>query len=649
MKRIETRRPRSRAKSRFAVAVAFAAAGLVQPRSVIDGDAQPWGVRECVAGTPAPSASAAAERQPGADEATERRVPLPEIPKLAPLSHPPPEPAAVKELDGRLADLLETRLTGPLDPAFDVSRLTKELGPDMVPAIAQRIQELRERLDGGAAEALLEKARKAGRKALDKDKRGKPKKRAADRAEAAEDGDWLAFVLSLGRTEDDAWQDVVQLYGMLRMLEAVGTTPAVRQMIDCYSYFGELVRIDVQRSIARLGDKSVAALIEARKHDTAKVARWANRMLDELGRAIPGEAVSSTDPEVLADVVRAFGRTRDVDAVRVILSFCSSDRVGLRSAAREAVGAIGEPASWQLREAYQQLTGEKPPRSWEWDRLARELFRLHDQARLAEVYRLADEGIRELADGRFARAAAAFDQVLARPPLFDSRADMAPAYVGLARELEGQSQRPAALAALRKALRLRPEHPDNPKIESRIAYLEALDLIDAGTPDRFLIERAIELDPTNEDARALLGSLEERAVKKQSRTQRYVGAAAIALVAVVGMVVVALWPRRRKRPSASTPTKTPFLKPESKPAPFSSGAPTVEPWSEGEPASDGEAVPSSGAALTVEPPSSSAPTMEPSSMPRSGGASTVEPPSEPVDSASPTIDPETVRGRDGSS
>jgi tetratricopeptide (TPR) repeat protein len=336
---------------------------------------------------------------------------------------------------------------------------------------------------------------------------------------------------------------------------------------------------------------------------------------------------------VLADVMRAFGRTRDVDAVRVILSFCASDRVGLRTAAREAVGAIGEPASWQLREAYQQLTGEKPPRSWEWDRLARELFRLHDQARLAEVYRLADEGIRELADGHFGRAAAAFDQVLARQPLFDTRADMAPAYVGLARELEGQSQRPAALAALRKALRLRPEHPENPKLESRIAYLEALDLIDAGTPDRFLIERAIELDPKNDDARALLGSLEERAVKKQSRTQRYVGAAAIALVAVIGMVVVALWPRRRSRPKAAPSTRTPFLKAGSKPAPDGSGAPA----------------PSSGAALTVEPPASNAPTVEPSSEPLRSGASTRDPASKPVDSAAPTVDPETVRGRGGSS
>ena len=82
---------------------------------------------------------------------------------------------------------------------------------------------------------------------------------------------------------------------------------------------------------------------------------------------------------------RAYGRTRDVDAVRVILSFCNSDRIQLREAAREAVSAIGEPSIWQLRDAYLNLTGNKAPRDFTWDRIARELFAMYDRARLAEV------------------------------------------------------------------------------------------------------------------------------------------------------------------------------------------------------------------------------------------------------------------------
>jgi tetratricopeptide (TPR) repeat protein len=501
-----------------------------------------------------PVAATAGAAEPGPDDAADA-TPLPELPKLTPASSPAPTAAAVKELEGRLGELGEAKVGGPLDDK-PIRSLCADLGPDIVPAIAQRMRELRERLDGPAAEALLEQARKAGRKALDKtqgERTGdtkRPKAAAGSKAQNEGEGDWLAFVLAMGKKRGEDWTDVVQLYGMLRMLEAVGTTAAVRVMVDSTSYFGELVRIDVQRAIGRLGDKAVAALIEARKHDAPKVSRWANRMLDELGRAIPGEAVSSTDPEVLSDVLRAFGRARDVDAVRVILSFCASDRVGLREAAREAIVAIGEPATWQLKDAYQQLTGEKAPKAWSWDRTARELFRLHDKTRLAEVFKLVSEGSAALGQKRYRDATSAFDQVLARSPLFERRADMAPAYMGRADELVAEGKRAEAEEALRKALRLRPQHADNPKVESRLYTLEAEALAEAGTPDRFILQRALELDPENGRARQLLGNLQATAVARQSRSARRIGAIGVGFAALVVLAVMARWPRRRKPPAA---------------------------------------------------------------------------------------------------
>src|SRR5690606_22091647 len=214
----------------------------------------------------------------------------------------------------------------------------------------------------------------------------------------------------LGKEDSDTWRDAVQLYGMLRMLESIGTTAAVRQMIESYSFFGELVRIDLQRALGRLGDRSVAALLEARQHDARKVRSWASKQLDILGRAIPGEAVSTTDPQVLADVLRAFGRTRELDATRVVMSFTSSDRAQLREAAREAIGAMGEPATWHLKDTYNNLTGEKAPRDWDWKRTAREIFRLHDRARLQPVYTAMDEGAKALTDKRYGAAVEAFDR-----------------------------------------------------------------------------------------------------------------------------------------------------------------------------------------------------------------------------------------------
>jgi tetratricopeptide (TPR) repeat protein len=277
------------------------------------------------------------------------------------------------------------------------------------------------------------------------------------------------------------------------------------------------------------------------------VERWANKELDVLGRAIPGEAVASNDTQILADVLRAYGRTRDVDAVRVILSFCNSDRVQLRDAARESLAAIGEAGVWQIRDQYLGLTGEKPPRAWTWDRLARELFALYDHQRLAEIHKLMDEGAAAAGAGDVAAAVDAFDKVLARAPLFERRREMAAAYIARAGQLE-DGHRDEAMAMMRKALRLDPQGERARSIEARIACLEGELSVEQGAPDRTAFERALTLDPASECARRGLASLEEKALERQSYTKRYAGAVAVGVAALIAMLVLA-----RRRPRASAP------------------------------------------------------------------------------------------------
>jgi tetratricopeptide (TPR) repeat protein len=337
---------------------------------------------------------------------------------------------------------------------------------------------------------------------------------------------------------------------MERMLCAIGTTPAIREMIALHAYFGEMLRIDLQRQIAKLRDRAVPALIEARQHDAKIVQRWANRQLDLLGKAIPGEAVATDDTQILADVLRAYGRTRDVDAVRVILSFCNSDRIQLREAAREAITAIGEPGIWQLRDAYLNLTGNKPPRDFSWDRIARELFAMYDRARLAEVYKLMDEGVAAAAQGKLEQATIAFDKVLARSPLFERRREMVVPYVQRAHEI-AQDRREEALAMLRKALRLDPKGDGSRKIEAEIAYQEGVILLEGGTPDKFPFTRALELDASHEGARAKLRQLQDTAAPRKSVLHRYIAAAGVGLVALFAMIFLA----RRREPPAEAEQK----------------------------------------------------------------------------------------------
>lgn len=462
---------------------------------------------------PAASASASAS-------AARPSAPLPELPKLAPLTHAEPEAAARDEL----ASLLE-RLTAEDARTRENARasLAEPPSTSLVDAIHARIQLLRTEIDRADALAVLEDARKEARK----------KRKGKDKDD--DEGEWLDFVLAKPAPRVRGWRDLVRLLAMQQLLAADGGTPAVREMLWTYAYFGDLVRVDLQRKLMRLKDKAVPALIEARQHDAKMLQRWASLRLEDMGKAIPGEAVSTNDTQILADVLRAYGRTRDVDALRVILSFCDHDRAELRQAAREATTAIGEPGLWQLRDAYLGMTGEKPPRGWTWDRVARELFGMQDQARLAEVHALMDQGAKDGAAGRLEPALEAFDKVLARVPLYDRRAEMAPIYVARAAALA--DERPSeALGLYRKALRLDPKAPNASKLEAEIAYLEGLELVAAGTPDKLLFARALELDPAHERARAELTRLGDQAVQEQ-RTDltRYGIAGGIAVLALLAV------------------------------------------------------------------------------------------------------------------
>lgn len=480
------------------------------------------------AAPPAGSASPAAALPPDAE--------LPAIPPLPPIKPEAVDADAQKEL---------TRILGKLtSEKADIREAGKKdlatVDASIVGAISARIAERRESLDRDKAPRVLEAARKAAREAKKKDK------------DDAEEDDWLNFMLAKPSPKDPAWRDVVELLAMVRMLTNVGTTPAVRQIIQLRAQFGDMLRVDLSRQIAKLKDKAVPALLEAKKHDAVVVQRFAELELDRLGRAIPGEAVGTTDPDVLADVLRAFGYLRDVDALGVCLSFANHERKKVREAARQAIGAIGEPGRWQLRDAYQDLTGDKVDKSVPWDVLAKRIFALYDRARIAELADLAAAGLAAAKDGKHADAVASFDKVLARDPLFDTREQMAPSYFEVAKTmpLDEPDER---LAMLRKAKRLDPDGPSAKKIEAEIAFTEAKALLAEGRPDRSLVERAVELDPEHAAAKELLGGFEEQAVREQPTWPRKavaggIAGAAVALIALVLAIALGRGKKKVERP-----------------------------------------------------------------------------------------------------
>ena len=435
---------------------------------------------------------------------------------------PTPTPTVSAEAGATSAEELE-RLLAPLgadDPATrkSAAKSVSELGPEAVLAITRKLADLRKTSTPAVIAAM------------------KPAKDAKDAKDLCD--------ALLDRPVGEAGaKTALVTAALIRALAHAGTTPAVRQLVKVAGDHGGAFRPEVARQLRALGDRSLPALIETRKDGSADLRHWAYGQLEAMGKRIPGDAVQTHDNQVLADVLHAYGAIHDLDAVPVILSFVSSDRVQVRSAARESLTSFGQDAVWKLREAYANLTGKSAPDGWSAAEVAKELFAAYDRVRLQEVYGLLEDGLAKQKDGKLDEAIASFDKVLARQPMLDRRAETVPAYVEKAGQIE-QSDPVAALALLRKAERLAPEGPRVAQVKAEIAYLEGEDLVARGIPDSEPFKRALVLDPTHTKARAELERLSATTADRQSRTRNIVAAAGCLLLGVIALL---LFGGRRKR------------------------------------------------------------------------------------------------------
>jgi hypothetical protein len=332
------------------------------------------------------------------------------------------------------------------------------------------------------------------------------------------------------------------------MLQAVGTTDAVREIIRVYVRFGEYMRIDCQRALEELGDRSVAGLIEAERHPAPKIAAWATRRLALRGKNTPQDAVRTKDQVALADILIALGRKRDPESTRLLISFAGADEARVRTAARQAIAIMGEVGAWQLRDAYLSTTGKQPPREWTWKRTARELFTEFDRLRLEQLYVLFQKGKAAQDQQDWEAMRAAFDEILALSPEFESGSEMAPGYIAYATAV-AESQPQQASVAYSRAERLAAREQLRNQAKSARLLLEAAKLRKEGIIDRSLIQQAADLNPENRERAEQL--LQPTATEKeQDSRSHYLVGLLIAGVALAGAIWIALsgWSKRKHVP-----------------------------------------------------------------------------------------------------
>jgi tetratricopeptide (TPR) repeat protein len=483
-------------------------------------------------------ATAAADSAPS-PTSTDRK--LPELPTPPSVELGRPEATDLAEVDALLGRIVGAEAS---DREAGVRELL-EAEPKHVSAIRFRIASIADAADKEAMKRLLLKTRRELSGKHDDDDSDKP----------GVGLDYLARLIEKAEPKSDTWRNLVSVLALSRMLETIGSVEAVRGLVDVYARFGEFVRIGTQNALARLADKAVPALIEAERHPAEKISKWAVRQLDMLGKGIPSEAVQTQDQAVLADVLRAYGRTRNTDAVRIVVSFANSERAQVREASRQAVALLGEVGSWQLRDTYESVVGKKPPRDWAWERTARELFAEFDRLRIARVGKLFEAGQAARSKGDYAAMRENFDKLLAYDPNFEQKSELAAGYAAFARATQDKS-RPDAIAALRRAERL---DPTLAGVTSLRLALEAEALEEHGIADSTLLERALESDPQNPRARAALTRF-ERGEPKRSENARTIAAGAI--LAAAGLAIAFILLKRPRKPPATEPAAPTEPKPQ---------------------------------------------------------------------------------------
>jgi tetratricopeptide (TPR) repeat protein len=467
----------------------------------------------------------------------------------APLVQPLPEleepelDEATPEQLARLDSFIDQLLAPELEARTEALARLRQVDASWLPALVQRFESLARTANKAALAVLLERLRTRQREQPEPDTRGAKGRGSEPRRSVP--SDYLEAVVAHPDRSSTFLRPLTEVLAFSRMFEAIATLPAARQVLAVYIRFGDFLRVDTELALTRMQDAAIAALIEATAHPAPRIAEWAKKRLEVAGKLVASEAVQVQDPVLRADILRAYGKTRDVETGRLLISFAASERAQVRLAARQAVNLLGEAGLWQLRDAYAKAVGKRAPSDWSWQRVAEELFAEFDRQRLSELYRLYARGRVAAESGDLAAAREAFDQVLAWDPTFERGAQMAPIYLALG-EREAESNPEAAGLALRRAERLAPEGPTRQRAQSLRYTLDARALLARGIVDEVLVQRARELDPTNERAAVLEQDLQRRSQGNQTAFLRYTAAATILAMTLIALIITALRQRRTK-------------------------------------------------------------------------------------------------------
>lgn len=353
--------------------------------------------------------------------------------------------------------------------------------------------------------------------------------RASDR-ETRETAEARLLLHSIARLLDERLE--VRRAGLLaaRLLRVDGETwePEARQLLE------------------RVGPALLPAALELHAADDVALRRWGRTVVDKLQMGDAEAALQLEDPYLLAEVLRAFARGLHFEAMPTLTRFVDSERAQLRSAARWALKQFGRDAVWQMREAYEDVTGTQADRAWSWQRTMRELCSAVDRRRHQALRPELSEGLRAHQSGDLETMRAHFDEVLQRAPRLPARARMAPGYAALAARHLDEGRAADAARLYRRALRLDDTHEQSAEWRARLALAEAKRQLREGVADLAAFERVPTSAAAHAEADATADTLSGQSARESRNRRKWAGGAAAFLLMGVGVVLA-----QRRRASRS--------------------------------------------------------------------------------------------------
>ncbi len=405
------------------------------------------------------------------------------------------------------------------------------LDEDALPAIDARIAVLaRRQLDAEQAGKTLTAIRHAA-----------GSRRADDNVDIAP-----GVLVLLGERRDDIVARIAEPLLLMRSLERMAT-------VDSIGRIGVLAGLDRgiwmpegRRAIVRLGPRAIPALIESKLAESPAARTWGRWGLRQLTVSTPGMIVQGRDSALLSEILRAWGKVLDFDAMRVVISYVGNERTEVRDAARWTMERYGRNAVWQLRQAYRNFTGAEAAPGLGWRKLMEALFRAYDDARLVEVSAWLDQGLAAARAGDLGTMRERFDRVLLRAPHHERRAEMAPGYAALASARLERDDLAGAAAAFARAVRLAPAHTEARAWRAQLEYIEGERSLARGIVDLESYRRALALAPGDARAADVLETLTGERAAHEARLRTWLSLAAALALAILGVL-----PLRRRRPDAS--------------------------------------------------------------------------------------------------